>query len=166
MSIACGNGDVRYVVLDFGLARALDRDSEPLTREGAILGTPQYMAPEAARGESAILASDVYSLATILYELIAGNPPFRSGPPMSILLQQAQSESPPLPEEMKVPPGITSWLQRQLSKSPDARCADARQLALELVAIAIADGVAPESMVSANLTEETLARLGAGIGRP
>jgi len=132
MSVARDNGEARYVILDFGLARALDGDSDPLTREGAILGTPQYMSPEAARGESTSAASDVYALATILYELIAGHPPFYGKSPILVLSQQANVPPPQFDAELDVPVEIAGFVHSNLGKSPNDRCANATGFAKDL----------------------------------
>jgi hypothetical protein len=75
------------LVADFGLAKRTDADSG-VTQSGAIVGTPSYMAPEQARGSKAITtAADVYALGAILYELLAGRPPFRGPTVMETVLQ-------------------------------------------------------------------------------
>jgi serine/threonine-protein kinase len=136
MSVARDNSPARLVVLDFGLARALDGDADPLTREGAILGTPQYMSPEAARGEPTSTASDVYALACILYELLSGAPPFHGGSPIAVLARQANDAPPNLPEGLGVPSALAEVLQRNLTKNPALRCSDAKVFSLELARVA------------------------------
>lgn len=83
-------------VSDFGLARRLEGDSS-LTLSGAALGTPEYMAPEQAGGQSGRVstAADIYSLGAILYEMLAGRPPFRGGTPLETMRQVMEQE--PLP---------------------------------------------------------------------
>src|SRR5207237_1769361 len=95
----------RPYVTDFGLAKLVEVDSG-VTQSGAILGTPQYMAPEQAlgRGKEAGPAADVYSLGAILYECLTGRPPFRGPTPLDTLLSVLESE-PTLPRQVnpKVP---------------------------------------------------------------
>jgi WD40 repeat protein/tRNA A-37 threonylcarbamoyl transferase component Bud32 len=79
-------------VTDFGLARRVEGGSD-LTRSGAIVGTPSYMAPEQARAEKGLsTAVDVYSLGAILYELLTGRPPFQAATPLDTLLQVLEKE--------------------------------------------------------------------------
>jgi len=79
-------------VTDFGLARRVEGGSD-MTRTGAIVGTPSYMAPEQAMGEKQLsTAVDIYSLGAILYELLTGRPPFRESSPVETLLKSLSSE--------------------------------------------------------------------------
>ncbi len=79
-------------VTDFGLAKRVEGDSA-LTRSGAIVGTPSYMAPEQARSEKVLTTGvDVYSLGAILYELLTGRPPFRAETPLDTVLQVLDQE--------------------------------------------------------------------------
>ncbi len=85
-------------VSDFGLAKRVE-DEEHLTLSGAVLGTPAYMSPEQAAGKRGNLgpASDVYSLGTILYQMLTGHPPFRAASPVeTVLLVLEQEPLPPL----------------------------------------------------------------------
>src|SRR5262249_16485982 len=74
-------------ITDFGLAKQLDQTGQ--TASGAILGTPSYMAPEQAGGQTREVgvAADIYALGAILYELLTGRPPFRAATAMDTLLQ-------------------------------------------------------------------------------
>jgi|GEM_PF-720672 len=86
-------------VTDFGLAKRVEGDSD-VTRTGAIVGTPSYMAPEQARAEKVLTtAVDVYSLGAMLYELLTGRPPFREDSPVKTLLKSLSSE-PPRPKSI------------------------------------------------------------------
>src|SRR5205085_1816586 len=82
-NILLENGDERVKITDFGLARAADDAS--LTQSGVIAGTPQYMAPEQARGEPIGPRTDLFSLGSVLYALCSGHAPFRANSAMAVL---------------------------------------------------------------------------------
>src|SRR5206468_6535335 len=82
-------------VTDFGLAKRLDEESD-LTQAGAIIGTPSYMAPEQANGQTDLTtAVDVYGLGAVLYELLCGRPPFKGPSQMETLLKVVGQEPQP-----------------------------------------------------------------------
>src|SRR5438132_4889788 len=96
-------------VADFGLAKRLE-GSAHMTQSGAIVGTPGYMAPEQATDQRKGLstAADIYSLGSILYELLTGQPPFRAGTPLETLLL-AKEQEPKRPSNLK--PDLNSDLE-------------------------------------------------------
>ena len=81
---------------DFGIARALGAAAdEKLTETGLALGTPAYMSPEQAAGDRGLDArTDIYSLATVLYEMLAGEPPFTGATAQAVIAQAAQRRDP------------------------------------------------------------------------
>ncbi|EMI44761.1 serine/threonine-protein kinase [Rhodopirellula sp. SWK7] len=89
-----GNG--RVLISDFGLARALD--DATLTCSGMIAGTPQYMSPEQARGESLDARSDLFSMGSLLYTLATGRPPFRAESPLGVLRKITETRAKPIHE--------------------------------------------------------------------
>ncbi len=114
---------------DFGLAHCLD-SSERLTLDGALLGTPAYMAPERAGGGGDLLpASDQYGLGAVLYEMLCGRPPF-VGPPL-LVLYQAVHQDPPRPRSLRpdLPPELEAICLRALARRPDDRYPDCQALA-------------------------------------
>lgn len=131
-------------VVDFGIAKlrdATDPMAHTLTQAGMIMGTPYYMSPEQCRGESLDVRADVYSLAAILFEMLAGRPPFIAPTMTGIVAKHLTEPPPPLPTRSGVTPALDAVVQRALSKSPEARQADATEFANELKAAM--DGVPP-----------------------
>jgi serine/threonine protein kinase len=123
-------------VSDFGLAKRVEMDSD-LTVTGAILGTPSYMAPEQAAGTRGKLgpASDVYSLGTILYQMLTGRPPFQAASPVdTVLLVLEQEPVPPRVLNPKADPELEMIALKCLQKPADLRYATAAALADDLEA--------------------------------
>ena len=89
----------RVLLTDFGLARAADDAS--LTQSGVIAGTPQYMSPEQARGEVVDARTDLFSLGTVLYTLLAGHSPFRAETAMGVLRRVCEDTPRPLTEAQR-----------------------------------------------------------------
>jgi hypothetical protein len=114
-------------VLDFGIARATE--GTRLTQTGAFIGTPQYMAPEIWEGQPADKRSDVYSLGVVLYEMIAGKPPFQADRPAAIMRQHLFEEPQPLNVvRVDTPSRIARIATRCLAKTPGERYASAAEL--------------------------------------
>jgi serine/threonine-protein kinase len=121
-------------VTDFGLARRLEGDAG-LTQTGVRLGTPSYMAPEQARGDTRAIAPavDVYALGAILYELLTGRPPFRAETPGETALQVISQEPvPPARLNARVPRDLDTICLKCLEKDPRKRYARAGDLAADL----------------------------------
>jgi serine/threonine protein kinase len=117
-------------LLDFGLAKLRSEgDSSVRTRQGILLGTPAYMAPERCRGEDAVVATDVYALAMVTWEILVGEPPFR-GAPVDVLRAQLDRDPPPLPPH--VPRPIDEAIQRGLVKDLEGRTATPKEFVIEL----------------------------------
>ena len=120
-------------VMDFGLAK---RDSAEitLTVDGMILGTPAYMSPEQARGDTRASdrRSDVYSLGVVLYELLTGEKPFEGS--SRVLLHQIQSEDPRAPRmiERQVPRDLETICLKAMAKAPEKRFQTAEELSADL----------------------------------
>jgi eukaryotic-like serine/threonine-protein kinase len=129
-------GDGVPKITDFGLAKFLRVEGqEGQTQTGTILGTPSYMAPEQAGGKVHAIgpATDVYALGAILYDLLAGRPPFQAATPLDTVVQVVTEDPPPLP---RLRPGLPRDLEtichKCLLKEPARRYASARDLADDL----------------------------------
>jgi WD40 repeat protein/serine/threonine protein kinase len=104
-----------------------------LTQEGAIMGTPAYMPPEQAKGEIVDERADVYSLGTILYHVLTGEPPYTGRNSKSILLNLLRQAPTPLEERQPlVPKDLLAIVQKAMARSKDERYASAAQLAADL----------------------------------
>jgi tetratricopeptide (TPR) repeat protein/tRNA A-37 threonylcarbamoyl transferase component Bud32 len=122
-------------ITDFGLAKRYAEDDAGQTRTGAIMGTPSYMAPEQAKGQTKDTgpAADIYSLGAILYDLLAGRPPFR-GVTILDTLQQVRTLEPVPPRRLDatVPRDLETICLKCLEKEPAKRYATAGELAEDL----------------------------------
>ncbi|GBC84086.1 Serine/threonine-protein kinase PknB [bacterium HR11] len=127
------DGDWHPYVLDFGLAREIHPSEATLTH--VIVGTPQYMAPEQARGEVERLdrRTDVYSLGATLYELLVGRPPFEGSTPVEVLMRVLSEEpTPPRKLDPSIPVDLETIVLKCLEKDPQRRYESARALADDL----------------------------------
>ena len=115
-------------VTDFGIARAAA--SETLTMGSKVLGTAAYLAPEQARGRRVDARCDLYAMGCVLYEMLAGAPPFRGESVISVATKHLHEDPPPLPDS--VPPPISAAAMRALQKDPDDRFPDAGTMAAAL----------------------------------
>jgi serine/threonine protein kinase len=105
-NILLERGVDRVTLTDFGLARTVD--DATLTRSGVIAGTPQYMSPEQARGESVDCRSDLFSLGSVMYAMCTGRAPFRAETPFGILRRITDDEPRPIRD---INPEIPDWLE-------------------------------------------------------
>src|SRR5207249_8682076 len=120
-------------VTDFGLVKRVE-SGEHLTQQGAIVGTPSYMAPEQAAGSKAVgPPADVYALGAILYECLTGRPPFKGATTLDTLLMVRLDEPvPPSRLQRAVPRDLETICLKCLRKEPDQRYALASELAEDL----------------------------------
>ncbi|MEU2026405.1 serine/threonine-protein kinase [Streptomyces sp. NPDC016469] len=115
-----GEGTVK--IGDFGIAQFVDDPSAALTTTGQIVGTSLYLAPERALGRTADAASDMYSLGCVVYQLLLGEPPFRSDTATATLYQHV--DTPPVPLRRRgvdVPAAFDTYLLGLLAKQPEDR---------------------------------------------
>jgi Protein kinase domain len=136
-------------ILDFGIAQ-LDGGTTALTAltaAGTMVGTPGYMAPEQLRGEPVDARTDIFALGVLLYELLAGEPPFGRGATPSVVVAVIEREPAPVAERVPgVPPAVAQIVAMSLAKSPGARYQSAGALvaALETARVALL-GLSPRA---------------------
>ncbi len=140
-------------VLDFGIAR-LDAPTEKnVTQAGLIFGTAKYISPEGAEGKAVGPQADVYAIATILYQCLAGRTPFEGDTPMAVLMQQISGTPRSLkkiPRASYVPDPIEQVIMGNLVKNPEDRSENARAFGRELELAAREAGIKFDSMSSSS----------------
>jgi tetratricopeptide (TPR) repeat protein len=124
--------DGQPYIADFGISRSLDSGST-MTETGAIIGTVDYMAPEQAKGETPDHRGDIYAFGVMLYEMLAGEPPFRAPSALSIMMKRVHETAPGV---RRARPEVPAWLSavvaRALERDPAARYQSARDLLRDL----------------------------------
>ncbi len=122
------NGQVK--VADFGIARAMNAGTESnLTQAGSVMGTATYFSPEQAQGAQPDPRSDLYSLGIVLYEMVAGSPPFSGENPVSIAYKQVHEMPRPLNQlVVDVPKPFEAIVAKLLAKRPEIRYPNAEAL--------------------------------------
>jgi serine/threonine protein kinase/tetratricopeptide (TPR) repeat protein len=121
----------RAYVMDFGIARSAYLPG--MTQTGALVGTPEYMSPEQAKGEKLDERSDLFSLGAILYELLIGQSPYFSDTPLATLWKRIQEKAKPLSEiDPTIPKPLSDIVAKALEIEPDNRFATANEFAQHL----------------------------------
>jgi serine/threonine-protein kinase len=121
------SGEVK--VMDFGIARAVSDTAASMTQTAAVIGTPQYISPEQIRGETVDRRSDVYATGCLLYELLAGQPPFRGDSPVSLAYQHVrEAPVPPSQIDPVVSAGMDAICLKALAKDPAERYQTAKDM--------------------------------------
>lgn len=121
----------RVYVMDFGIARSAHLPG--MTQTGALIGTPEYMSPEQARGEKLDERSDIFSLGVIFYEILTGKSPYASDTPLATLWKRMQEPvAPPSELEPDLPPALNAVVVKALQIEPEDRFGSAREMAHQL----------------------------------
>lgn len=130
-----GEGKPHVKILDFGMARLLSGGpGTPLTRKGAVFGTPEYMPPEQAMGQPVDARADQYAFGVMLFEMIAGGRPFKAKNPLEMLQKQIREAPPKLVELAPgTPPHVQAAVEKMMAKKPDDRFTDVASAAAALV---------------------------------
>jgi serine/threonine-protein kinase len=120
----------QVLVADFGVARAASEVAEKLTATGMIVGTPTYMSPEQASGDKAIDGrADIFALGCVLYEMLAGEPPFKGPNPQATLMRRFMGPPRPLRPMVMIPEHVEAAIVRSLAKDPAERFSTASEFA-------------------------------------
>ncbi|RPI80754.1 MAG: serine/threonine protein kinase, partial [Planctomycetaceae bacterium] len=126
-NILLDGGLERVKLTDFGLARAID--DATLTQSGTVAGTPQYMSPEQARGETVDSRSDLFSLGGVLYTMCTGRPAFRAETPLAVLRRICDDEPRPLRQiNSEIPSWLAEIVETLLRKNPEERYQTAEEV--------------------------------------
>lgn len=128
--VPISDGTIQIKVLDFGIARALEANTQ-LTATGMVCGTPAYMAPEQAQNQDISAETDLYALGVILYEMLCGVPPFQGQNSLQIMLQHIQIAPKPLSHYIPpsaLPDEVEELVHDMLSKDPSGRPKSARDV--------------------------------------
>ena len=131
------SGD-QVLVADFGVARAVSEVQEKLTATGMVVGTPTYMSPEQASGDKAIDGrTDIFALGCVIYEMLAGEPPFTGPNPQATLMRRFKGPPRPLRPMIQIPEHVEVAIVRALARDPAERFATATELADALAGKAV-----------------------------
>lgn len=123
-------------VMDFGIARAVSDASSTLTNTSSVLGTAQYLSPEQARGETVDARSDLYSAGCVLYEMVAGAPPFTGESPVAVAYQHVrESPQPPSAINPEVGRYVDAVVMQAMAKNPENRYDTAGDMRTDLLAV-------------------------------
>ncbi|MBF8295160.1 MAG: Protein kinase protein [Bacteroidetes bacterium] len=123
--------DGRVQIMDFGLAKL--RGASRLTKEGSTVGTASYMSPEQVQGQETDHRSDIFSLGVLLYEMLAGQPPFKGVHETAIAYEIVNVDSPPLSSiKPEITPELDAIVLECLEKDPNERTQSAKQVAVDL----------------------------------
>jgi len=134
------NGDVK--VMDFGIARALADTGATMTSTWNIIGTAQYLSPEQATGTQADARSDLYSVGCLLYELLAGRPPFTGDTPVAIAYQHVSAPLVPITEiQESLDPALNAFFSIALAKDANERYQSANAMLKDLKKLIKGEGI-------------------------
>jgi serine/threonine-protein kinase len=168
-------GDPDHVkVLDFGLAKVMEHAGNralsmaALTQGDIVFGTPDYMAPEQALGQTLDGRSDIYALGCTLFEMLTGRPPF-VGQPMAVLADHVRTPPPTLRSlapSLDIPAEVEALVARCLAKDPAHRPASAEMLAAEIAAVEAKLGVAGRRAANVETLDLTADQIAAAVAGP
>jgi serine/threonine-protein kinase len=124
-------------IVDFGVAAAAKSGDTQLTKTGYVIGSPKYMAPEQILGKKVDERADIYSLGVIMYEMLAGSPPYSRGDHMSVMYQHVQGKAQPLTEvNTAIPIELSDVVSKAMQVDKAKRYVSMEELRQALVAAA------------------------------
>jgi eukaryotic-like serine/threonine-protein kinase len=137
-------------VMDFGIARMQTDITAPQT--SSVIGTPTYLSPEQAQGQAVDARSDLYSLGCVLYELLAGRPPFTGDTPVAIAYKQVnETPVPPSAHNPDVPPRLDAVVMKCLAKNPANRYQTAEEFSADLERVKLGQDVEATPLMAAGI---------------
>ncbi len=152
-------GDERAKVLDFGMAKVLEVQgigrADEATRTGLVVGTPRYLSPEQALARQVGPQTDVYALGVVLFEMLAGEPPFVAPSTFELLMLHTTAEIPPLDPALRVPVAMEAVIHRAMAKAVEDRFADAQEM-LDALRVA-AEGAPTRAAVERSAAPQAVA---------
>lgn len=127
------NSDDMVKICDFGISAAASNSDSRLTKDGILIGTPTYMAPEQAHGKATDSRTDIYSLGIIMYEIFTGKAPYEGDSPMATLLKHVEGKATP-PREInpEIPAAVDAIILKALAIDPEQRFQSFHEMALQL----------------------------------
>jgi serine/threonine-protein kinase len=131
------NDNVFPKLLDFGVSRSTERNAgHTITREGIVMGTPEYVSPEQARGRMADVRSDIYSLGVVMYEALAGRLPFQADNAADLIVAVLNSVPIPLVSlRDDLGDALGAFVGKAMARSPDDRFQSAEEMRLALLEV-------------------------------
>lgn len=177
------SGRYSVKILDFGIAKMMDRSKEHMTQEGAIVGTPEFMSPEQCFGESVDHRSDIYSFGILMYVMICGHLPFSAETALAVLHKQINSPTPSCtrPDGSVVPSDLEAIVEKCLKKKPDDRYQSFSDVIADLIclqegrktSVALSQALASEAfddvtkdVVDVGMSENESVKMGDSEPRP
>ena len=128
------NDEDQLKIVDFGIAAASQSSDTKLTKTGLLVGTPTYMSPEQVLGKEIDEKTDIYSLGTIMYEMLTGRPPYSGKDSMSIMYQHVQGEAkPPIDKNENIPAELSDLTMRCMKVKPEDRIQSMTELKESLI---------------------------------
>jgi serine/threonine-protein kinase len=128
------NGAVK--IMDFGIARL--SEEKGMTATGIVIGTPDFISPEQAKGGDLDLRTDIYSAGVVFYEIFSGTLPFESDTPLGIVLKHIQDDPPPIEtKNAAIDPKIARIVMKAIAKDPDRRYQSMAEVARDLSEVTV-----------------------------